>query len=113
MPPSKHGVHGTAQTAFRLPEGLLAWLKEQAGREGGGVTMTAIVERALEAERERCGGITTSAASPAAVSPPAPAIPFLAAEDEQSQPAARNCKHRGFRGVKGVCPDCYQPVGYK
>jgi hypothetical protein len=67
---SRHGVHAARQTAFRLPEGLLAWLKEQAGREGDKVTMTAIAERALERERERCEGITTSAAPAAAVSPP-------------------------------------------
>src|ERR1035441_3091259 len=58
---SRHGVHAARQTAFRLPEGLLAWLKEQAGREGDKVTMTAIAERALERERERCEGINTSA----------------------------------------------------
>jgi hypothetical protein len=45
-----HGVHTTRQTAFRLPEGLLAWLRDQAGREG--VTMTDIVQRALERERD-------------------------------------------------------------
>jgi len=70
MPESKHGVHAKPQTAFRLPEGLLVWLKEQAGREGGDVTMTAIVERALVRERERCEGITTRAVPAAPVSPP-------------------------------------------
>jgi hypothetical protein len=51
------GVHAKSQTAFRLPGGLLAWLKEQAEREGDDVTMTAIVERALERERERCAAL--------------------------------------------------------
>lgn len=48
-----HGVHNTRQTAFRLPEGLLAWLREQAEREGR--TMTDIVEDALEEYRRRHG----------------------------------------------------------
>lgn len=64
------GVHSKPQTAFRLPEGLLAWLKRQAEREGGDVTMTAIVERALERERERCEGITTGNGRTGSVSPP-------------------------------------------
>jgi len=54
-----HGVHSTRQTAFRLPEGLLAWLRAQAGREGDGRTMTDIVQRALERERERCQDTTS------------------------------------------------------
>ena len=39
--------------------------------------------------------------------------PVLAAEDEQPQPAGKNCKHRNMRMTKGVCPACHQPVGYK
>ena len=65
----KHGVHAKPQTAFRLPEGLLAWLREQAAREEP-VTMTDITVRALEAERDRCSGITTTAAPAVPVSPP-------------------------------------------
>jgi len=42
------GIHSKSQTAFRLPEGLLARLKAQAERED--VTMTSIVQRALERE---------------------------------------------------------------
>lgn len=53
-----HGIHATRQTAFRLPEGLLAWLRQQAEDEGGGRTMTDIVQRALERERERCQDAT-------------------------------------------------------
>ena len=44
-----HGIHSTAQTAFRLPEGLLAWLREQATAEDR--AMTAVVIDALEAYR--------------------------------------------------------------
>jgi hypothetical protein len=44
-----HGIHTTRQTAFRLPEGLLAWLREQAEREDR--TMTEIVIDALGAYR--------------------------------------------------------------
>ena len=40
-----HGEHLLRQTGFRLPEGLLAWLREQAEREGR--TMTAVVIDAL------------------------------------------------------------------
>ena len=40
---------------FRLPEGLLAWLRGQAATEKP-VTMTDILVRALEAERDRCDG---------------------------------------------------------
>jgi hypothetical protein len=25
----------------------------------------------------------------------------------------KNCRHPDFRGVKGVCPDCHELVGYK
>lgn len=46
------GVHKLTQTAFRIPEGLLSWLREQAEREGA--TMAGIMVRALEAERTRC-----------------------------------------------------------
>ena len=46
-----HGEHNDVQTAFRLPEGLLTWLREQAKAEDR--TMTAIVRRALEAYREQ------------------------------------------------------------
>jgi hypothetical protein len=55
-----HGVHNTAQTAFRLPESLLARLKESAKRHGQ--TMTDIVVRGIEAELDRLDG--------GAVSPP-------------------------------------------
>jgi predicted DNA-binding protein len=44
-----HGEHNERQTAFRLPEDLLAWLRDQAKREDR--TMTAIVRRALEEYR--------------------------------------------------------------
>lgn len=54
MAESRHGAHNTEQTAFRLPEDLLTWLRGQAKREGEGQTMTGIVVRALEVERERC-----------------------------------------------------------
>jgi predicted DNA-binding protein len=46
-----HGEHREVQTAFRLPEGLLAWLREQAKAEDR--TMTAIVRRALEEYRRQ------------------------------------------------------------
>jgi hypothetical protein len=44
-----HGIHATRQTAFRLPESLLAWLREQAEREDR--AMTEIVTDALTAYR--------------------------------------------------------------
>lgn len=31
---------------------------------------------------------------------------FIAAEDEQPQPAGKNCKHKNMRLSKGSCPDC-------
>jgi hypothetical protein len=43
------GTHKTTQTAFRIPEGLLAWLRNQAEAEQR--TMTAIVTDALTAYR--------------------------------------------------------------
>jgi hypothetical protein len=55
-----NGIHKRTQTAFRLREDLKTWLEEQAGHEGPDVTMTAIVERALEAERARCTAKTSS-----------------------------------------------------
>ena len=36
---------------------------------------------------------------------------FVAAEDEQPEPARRNCKHRNMKLGKGVCPDCKDWVG--
>ena len=52
-----HGEHKGVQTAFRLPEALLAWLREQARAEGR--TMTAVVQQALEAYREQVAdGVT-------------------------------------------------------
>lgn len=41
--------HLRPQTAFRLPEAVLVWLREQAEREGR--SMTAITIEALEAYR--------------------------------------------------------------
>lgn len=46
-----HGTHNTTQTAFRLPQGLLARLRETAERRG--VSMTEIVARGTEAELDR------------------------------------------------------------
>jgi predicted DNA-binding protein len=40
-----HGVHKKDQTAFRLPESLLAWLRDYAKRQSR--TMTDIVNEAL------------------------------------------------------------------
>jgi hypothetical protein len=48
-----HGEHLTAQTAFRFPEDLLVWLREQATAEDR--AMTAIVIDALEAYRRAQG----------------------------------------------------------
>ncbi len=102
MASKMHGVHTTAQTAFRLPEGLLAWVREQAKREGDGRTMTDIAVRALEAERERCAGITTSATPAAPVSPPrrtrkpradtAPAATFKQPEQPPQRAHTLTCK---------------------
>ena len=58
-----HGVHAKNQTAFRLPEGLLARLQAHAK---DGQTMTDIAARGIAAELDRLDGITT--AEP--VSPP-------------------------------------------
>jgi hypothetical protein len=41
--------HKLDQTAFRLPEDLLAWLRQEAARKG--CSMTAIVIETLEARR--------------------------------------------------------------
>jgi hypothetical protein len=106
-----HGVHNSRQTAFRLPEGLLAWLREHAEREGR--TMTEIVTEALEAYRDRLSGITTRITTgPSRNNREAapPVARFVAAEDEQPQPAGRNCKHRNMKLGKGVCPDCNEWV---
>ena len=44
------GTHRTAQTAFRIPEGLLAWLRARAAAEQR--TLTALVIEALQAYRD-------------------------------------------------------------
>lgn len=47
---TRHGVHNLTQTAFRIPEGLLAWLRAQAEHEER--PMSAIVLDALQAYRD-------------------------------------------------------------
>jgi hypothetical protein len=89
-----HGVHNTVQTGFRLPEGLLARLREQAAIEAS-VTMTDIVVRALEAEFARLDGITTRVttivpASP--VSPPRARKPRADTAAPARQRHATTCK---------------------
>ena len=53
--------HKLTQTAFRLPEGLLAWLREQAEREHR--TRTAVVRDALEAYKASQPRLTALEAS--------------------------------------------------
>ncbi len=101
MPP---GVHAKDQTAFRLDPDLRARLK--AASEEDDRTMTDCVSEAIADWLDRRVRITTRVTTT-----PAPA--FLAAEDEQPQHARKNCTHRNMKLSKGVCPDCYQPVGYQ
>lgn len=54
------GVHKTEQTAFRIPESRLAWLRAQAGREQR--TMTAIVNDALAAYESAAYAAASTAA---------------------------------------------------
>lgn len=111
-------LHKTRQTAFRLPEGLLSWLREQAQREGGEATMTSVTKRALERERERCEGITTAPPVAEPVSPPVkrtrkPAAPPAETVAETARkPAARECPPHPKRRVnKGLCSACHRNVG--
>jgi hypothetical protein len=102
-----HGVHAKDQTAFRFPPGVLPRLKAQAEMEGR--TMTDIVVGLVTGYLDQSAGITTRAVPAEPVSPPPTPI-FVAAEDEQPEPAQKNCKHRNMRSVKGVCPDCQEWV---
>jgi hypothetical protein len=104
-----HNVHSTRQTAFRIPEGLLAGAKDEAEREG--LTLTAWVLAAITEKLARTETRVTASVPPAApVSPPQAARSAPASDPE---PAAKNCRHRNLRMSKGICPDCHQPVGYK
>ena len=71
------GVHFTAQTAFRLPEGLLASLKGAAAEDER--TMTDCVSEAIGEWLDRRNGITTRVTTvpepAAAVVPPVLAVP--------------------------------------
>ena len=101
MASKNHGVHSTAQTAFRLPEGLLARLKAHATN---GQTMTDIAARGIAAELDRLDGITTSVPPVAPVSPPrrtrkpredtAPAATFKQAEPEGASDIAAFFRRR-------------------
>lgn len=53
-----HGIHKLKQTAFRLPEELLAWLKRQSEREQR--ARTAIVADALSDYRAKHDPDTTT-----------------------------------------------------
>ena len=55
---SRHGVHVTVQTAFRIPEGLLASLKDAAGRDER--TVTDCVNEAIAEWLDRRDGARTS-----------------------------------------------------
>ena len=94
-----HDVHAKPQANFRLPPALLARLKDGAKRHGQ--TQADIVARGTAAELDRLDGI----AAPAIQAPV-----FLAAGDEQPERAGKNCKHRGMKLGKGVCPDCKEWV---
>ena len=100
-----HDVHAKPQANFRLDPALLARLKDGAKRHGQ--TQADIVARGTAAELDRLDGIAITDAGYT----PVPAEPvFLAAGDEQPQQAGKNCKHRGMKLGKGVCPDCKEWV---
>jgi hypothetical protein len=110
-----HGVHSTAQTAFRIPEGLLARLKNATARHG--LTMTDIVIAGTAAELDRLDGITTSADRAEPVSPPPAAITFTAPLDSPNARIALSgrddpdCPHPKARINKGLCGACGTYVG--
>ncbi len=89
-----------------MPGALEARVKEAA--EADGVAVNAFIVTAIEEKLQRRGS-TTPVAPPERTRKPA-AVRFAAAEDEQPEPAPKNCKHRNMRGVKGVCPDCQEWV---
>jgi hypothetical protein len=90
--------HSKPLLAVRVPAESLDWARGEAERRG--LPFGDFVDRLIASERER---VDNHVVSPV----------FLAAEDEQPEPARQNCKHRNMRMTKGVCPDCHQPVGYK
>ena len=122
-----HGVHNTVQTAFRIPEGLLASLKDEAGREG--VTATAYLLAAIQEKLARSGhGITTTPEPAEPVSPPprkprqpkaAPAATITAPLDSPNARIALSgrddpdCPHPKARINKGLCGACGTNVGTK
>jgi hypothetical protein len=79
-----HGVHGTIQTAFRIPERLLALAKGEARRQD--ITLTAWVLDAMERKLN---------AAPAA---------------NQTEPEPEHCPHP-TAGVEGdYCTTCKQDI---
>jgi len=105
------GVHFTAQTAFRLPEGLLASLKGAAAEDER--TMTDCVSEAIGEWLDRRNGITTRVTTvpepAAAVSPPrarkpredtAPRATFKSPEPSRRAHAV-NCKCGMCKPTKG------------
>jgi hypothetical protein len=114
-----HGVHKTVQTAFRIPEAVLARLKESAGIRGE--TMTDIVVRGTVAELDRLDGITTRVTTtpePAGnVSPPPkgprkPRVEHQPVADTAPPVVLREpCAHPKARIQKGLCANCGTYVG--
>jgi hypothetical protein len=88
--------HSKPLLSCRVPAESLDWARGEAERRGE--AFGDFMDGLIAAERDRVNHVVD------------PAPVFLAAEDEQPEPARRNCKHRNMRGVKGVCPDCKEWV---
>lgn len=85
--------HAKPLIGARVPRESLDWARGEAERRGQ--PFGDFMDGLIVAERER---VANHVVDP------------IAAEDEQSAPVRKNCKHKNMRGVKGVCPDCQEWV---
>lgn len=93
--------HSKPLLGVRVDAELQGWGRDEAKRRSQ--PFGDFVAGLFAAERDRMDNHVVN---------PAPAV-FVAAEDDQPQQAAKNCQHPNFRGIKGVCHDCQQIIGYK
>jgi hypothetical protein len=89
--------HKTPLLGWHPPAEDSAWVRAEAKRRD--VDLKVVLNEMLSEYRARRSGNHPSAP-----------VFLAAAEDEQPEPARRNCKHRNMRMSKGVCPDCKEWV---
>ena len=97
LPPEgrPQGYHKRPVLSVRVDPGLKAFAVADAKRSG--MTLGDVMGEALADLRAKWT---------------VDAVP-VAAEDEQPRAGGKTCKHPNMKLSKGVCPDCFQSVGYQ